>query len=460
MVKLAQLLGWTLARLPRSLTQAFVEITVRLFCACSPDKLRIAESNLHHAFPDKDIKWIKLNARKSILQLVETSLYSLASPYLIKEQLHKYIHFGEEAKSQIQKALDSNRPIILAAPHMGCWEAITLLPALVDLDDRKLASLYRPLRNPKFDHWVKTTRELHGFQMLSRAKGLNTVLKILRGKGIVGILFDQHTNDQGSLISFMNRCSSATPIVGLLAKKFNCGIIFLVAERKAFWKYEAHIEYHEIDNQTEEGTVYANRWLEHHLYSNPNKAYSWLWAHRRWKIHFDISNQFNLNSKSSLLSHYDKNPKGHRLLVVLPESPKDVDSSLALLPVIQAARPDTEATLLGSEGLRKQALATSPSAAYLSLDNTQGNYTQLSSRIRDAYFDTVLVLDETPQWDRLIKIARCKYTLGLVRPGLKRPAIRNLWQSPHPSPPSDRFAEWIALLQAFGLPEDTPPPRS
>tara|TARA_B110000037_G_scaffold191033_1_gene224319 strand:- start:3906 stop:5306 length:1401 start_codon:yes stop_codon:yes gene_type:complete len=457
MITLIKALGWFFAKAPQFIPQLLIKACLGIFFATKPNKLWLAESNLHHAFPNKDLKWISRNARKSLIQLAETSLFSLITPFINRNNLNRYLSISPKSLDEFNKALESGRPLILACPHMGCWEAITLLPALVDGQGRKFSSLYRPLKNPKLDAWVKESRERFGFEMLSRRQGLSTVLKTLRGKGIVGVLFDQHTSKQGALISFIDRYSSATPLPGILASKFDCGIITMVADRTKFWHYETHIEFHEIKPKENDATVFVNQWLENRLLSSPDKAYTWLWAHRRWKVQLEEREHFNIETKASLISHYKNEVKKYRILVILPQSETDVKSALNLLPKIQYSRPDAEITIL----TKKQYTAFSAlpsSTTILSVESNGGDYSLLSAKVRGAYYDSILKLNESPYWDRLLKNSGCRFIFGINRPNVpNHKLIRYAWKSPNAIAPKDRYQEWMELLKHFGLQEENEP---
>ena len=56
----------------------------------------------------------------------------------------------------------------------------------------EFGSIFRPLDNPSADEFVKRSRERFGMRLLSRKEGFAEALKILRRRGLIGVLFDQN----------------------------------------------------------------------------------------------------------------------------------------------------------------------------------------------------------------------------------------------------------------------------
>ncbi len=76
-------------------------------------------------------------------------------------------------------------------------------------------------------------------RLLSRKEGFAEALKILRGGGCIGLLFDQNAGMQGVLTTFFGRVCSTTELPGLLAEKFwrRCPHV-LSATGTGFWRVE------------------------------------------------------------------------------------------------------------------------------------------------------------------------------------------------------------------------------
>src|SRR5208282_2424151 len=97
------------------------------------------------------------------------------------------------------------RPVVLATLHLALWESQTWLKVLCPVELPEFGIIFRPLGNPSLDDFVRRTRERHGMRLLSRRAGFAQALSILRGKGCVGVLFDQNAGDQGALTLLLGR---------------------------------------------------------------------------------------------------------------------------------------------------------------------------------------------------------------------------------------------------------------
>lgn len=133
---------------------------------------------------------------------------------------------GEEL---FQEALTSRRGLIVAAPHLGCWELLNFWLC----SRTELAIVYRPPRHA----WVeplllKARGALSPEQVRAEGAGVRTLYKRLQAGGVVGILPDQQPKQgDGEFAPFFGVQALTMVLVSRLAQRTGATVLFAFAER-------------------------------------------------------------------------------------------------------------------------------------------------------------------------------------------------------------------------------------
>lgn len=133
---------------------------------------------------------------------------------------------GEEL---FQAALTSQRGLIVAAPHLGCWELLNFwLCSRTDM-----AIVYRPPRNPGLEPLlIKARGALKPEQVRAEGAGVRTLYKRLQAGGTVGILPDQQPKQgDGEFAPFFGVPALTMVLVSRLAQRTGATVLFAFAER-------------------------------------------------------------------------------------------------------------------------------------------------------------------------------------------------------------------------------------
>ncbi len=344
---LLQTLGWTLAHLPEWLLHGFSAALGEAFYWLAGRRRRLTLSNLHHAFPERSDHWRRDIARAGSRQLVETGLLSLAAPYLSERRIRSMARLAPSTDALARELADRPRPVVLATLHLALWESQTWLKLLSPVPLPEFGIIFRPLENSAANAFVQATRERPGMRLLSRKEGFAEALKILRGRGCVGILMDQNAGMQGVLTTFFGRVCSTTELPGLLAAKYGADVRTFYPRRTGFWRVEFESNPIDHDGTAEGVTVALNRWLEELLSRSDSLCASWLWAHDRWR-HQDVpARRFHLESKRNWLDAdvrlrgLPALPRKTRIFIRLPNWLGDVVMALPLLRARCALRAPT-----------------------------------------------------------------------------------------------------------------------
>lgn len=143
-------------------------------------------------------------------------------PALIKE-----VH-GQEVLDQ---ALAQGRGVLLAAPHFGNWEVLNLWLSRYD----NFAFLYKPPSDPRIEQLLLTYRGQGGAkQITADGKGVRTLFRHLKHKGIMAILPDQQPKSgQGVFVDFMGQPAYTMTLFSKIAQKTGAPVVMAVAERQS-----------------------------------------------------------------------------------------------------------------------------------------------------------------------------------------------------------------------------------
>ncbi|MHA6205782.1 LpxL/LpxP family acyltransferase [Dyella soli] len=126
-------------------------------------------------------------------------------------------------------ALAAGKGVIIAAPHLGCWELLNYWLC------RKtpMAILYRPPRIAAVEGLLRKVRgALAPEQVRAEGAGVRTLYKRLAAGGTVGILPDQKPRaGEGEVAPFFGRDALTMVLLPRLAARTGATVLFALAER-------------------------------------------------------------------------------------------------------------------------------------------------------------------------------------------------------------------------------------
>ena len=129
----------------------------------------------------------------------------------------------------LDAALASGKGVIIAAPHLGCWELLNYWLC------RKtpMAILYRPPRIAAIEGLLRKVRgALAPVQIRADGAGVRTLYKRLAAGGTVGILPDQKPRaGEGQFAPFFGREALTMVLLPRLAARTGATVLFAFAER-------------------------------------------------------------------------------------------------------------------------------------------------------------------------------------------------------------------------------------
>ena len=127
-------------------------------------------------------------------------------------------------------ALAAGRGLIVAAPHLGCWELLNFWLC----SRTPIAIAYRPPRQPALEPLlIKARGALAAEQVPAEgAAGVRRLFKRLSAGGVLGILPDQQPRQgEGEFAPFFGTPASTMVLLSRLAQRTGATVLFAFAER-------------------------------------------------------------------------------------------------------------------------------------------------------------------------------------------------------------------------------------
>ena len=453
-----KILGRLLALTPEPALRATAAAGGELILWLAPRRRRLLRSNLHHAFPGRPRAWRRRIARESSRRLVETAMLSLAAPFLSERRIREIARLGPSTEAFAREISARPRPVVLATLHLALWESQTWLKLLSPVALPEFGIIFRPLDHASADAFVKRTRERHGMRLLSRREGFAEALEILRGRGCVGVLFDQNAGQQGALTLLLGRVCSTTELPGLLVAKFGAELRTFYSRRTAFWRVTFESAPVPCDGTPVGATLCLNRWLEEAM-SDEELCASWLWAHDRWRNQDLPSRRLRLEAKRNLVAAdlrargLPRLPRNTRVWVRLPNWLGDVAMAAPLLRAVRESRPDAEITLLARAAFVPLLESLGLADRVRPLPERGLGYLAHFAALRASYPDVWILLTNSARGDLEALFAGCPQRFGILRPGRHRPLLTHAYRPPagYDERRHHQLELWDSFLRHFGL---------
>lgn len=203
---LGQFLWWR----PRGRTQVHTQVN-----------MRIVHSELDAAARQALVHACLLETGRSITEMAAVWGRSARRALALVREVDGSEHFDA--------ALAAGRGVIIAAPHLGCWELLNYWLCA----RTPIAILYAPPHKVEWEALLVRARgELRPEQVRAEGAGLRTLYKRLAAGGVVGILPDQQpTRGEGRFAPFFGVAASTMVLLPRIARRTGATVLFAFAER-------------------------------------------------------------------------------------------------------------------------------------------------------------------------------------------------------------------------------------
>jgi KDO2-lipid IV(A) lauroyltransferase len=193
--------------------------------------------------------------------------------------------YSVENLDAVYPVLDRKKGMIAVCAHFGNWELMaTFFGSQFDL-----SVLARPMHNPIVEDWLLTKRKRSRVTQIYASGALRKILVALKRNGIIAMLIDQYSAEQGTPVLFLGKPANTVRTVAGLVHKTDCGVVLPYAIMQKDGSYKVVIEPVPditVSRDNEEAFIAA------HLQSHNNVISRWIqtypdhyfgWFHRRFK---------------------------------------------------------------------------------------------------------------------------------------------------------------------------------
>jgi len=281
--KLIEILFRVIGFIPRKWSFKFGNFLGHFLFLADRKHQSIVLDNLNRAFGHEKNQYEIINLGKQVFvnafQIVLDIGWSLS---LDEQQLMKY--FKIEGRSNIKKAYEQGKGVLVLTAHFGNWELLSVVGAMLAYP---LTVLYRPLDFKPFDSFFINLRTRFGARVISLKRSLLAILRSLDRGELVVLLMDQNVDwYEGVFVDFMGHRACTNSGLAMLALKTQTPVIpgFMVREKEGFTaKFLPEIPLQQTGDKTrdlEDNTRQYNKVIESFLRQYPDQ---WFWLHQRWK---------------------------------------------------------------------------------------------------------------------------------------------------------------------------------
>ena len=208
----------------------------------------------------------------------------LRFPLLTKDNLHELVKV--EGLEHLSEAYSLNKGVIMCTGHFGNWE---LLGATVALLGYPMLSITRKQNNDYMDKLINEYRQMVGQKSTYNRgeQGVIAVSRMLKEKNLLGVLYDQDTNDVGVTIDIFGKESIVPAGAAVLSRMHGSPIlpIFMHNNPDGTLRAKIYPPLYTAKTKDKEQDLYnvtrkLITVLEHEIIESPEM---WFWAHDRWK---------------------------------------------------------------------------------------------------------------------------------------------------------------------------------
>jgi KDO2-lipid IV(A) lauroyltransferase len=245
---------------------------------------RVAERNLAIAFPAMAADERRRTARECFRHFGAVLCDTVSAARF--DAVGLCARWSIEGWENLQAAEDEGRGVLIMSAHLGHWE-IAAQPVGLYRGDFHVVG--RPADNPWLSRELERTRERFGNRALDKRGAARAMLRVLQGRGRLGILIDQRVRlQEGIRVPFFGRDAVTTPVLAKLSLRTGAPVvpIFGFMEPAGRWRvvFRPPIEPAREGLDDDDAVLALTRRylaaVEDEVRARPAQ---WLWLHDRWR---------------------------------------------------------------------------------------------------------------------------------------------------------------------------------
>lgn len=198
---------------------------------------RVTLINLGICLPELDENQRRRLARRSLIETGITAVDAFHFWFVEHDALLAGIS-GRDGEEMVRQAIDEKRGVIIAAPHLGSWELLSLYLGATFPS----TNLYRPPRNTAMRIVAETTRGSTGAKLVpTNEKGVRELMRALKAGEMIGIPPDMEPKyRKGEFAPFFGYPALTQTMLSKLAIRHRPLVVVAWAEREADGRHRIH----------------------------------------------------------------------------------------------------------------------------------------------------------------------------------------------------------------------------
>ncbi|ASK33964.1 lipid A biosynthesis acyltransferase [Alcanivorax sp. N3-2A] len=267
-----------LGLLPFGLNRALATLIGTLLARWPGEALKITRINLALCLPDHPDR--ERLARASLVESVKNTFEIALFWRRPEEGLERVVR--EDGDAELRQAVANREPVLILAPHLGCWEVLNFWLAR----EFGLHAMFAPSGLPEVDQLVKTGREHFGSTMYpTTARGVAGLVRAMRKGALTAILPDQVADRRSGRFSpFFGQAAYTGTLSCKLAKQTNARVFMAWARRlpgsEGFEIRVRRADPDVHDDDLDHALKAMNRSIEALILEDPAQ---YLWSYKRFR---------------------------------------------------------------------------------------------------------------------------------------------------------------------------------
>ncbi len=269
-----RLLGLLPFRLNRALATALGGLLARL----STEAREVTRINLSLCLPDHPDR--EALVRESLVESVKNTFEIARFWSKPEDGLQRVV--SEQGDGPLREAVANKEPILILAPHLGCWEVLNFWLAR----EFGLHAMFAPSGLPELDALVKRGREHFGTTMYpATARGVAGLVRAMRKGALTAILPDQVADRRsGRFAPFFGQPAYTGTLSCKLVKQTNARVFMAWARRlpgdEGFEIRVRPADPDIHDDDLDHALKAMNRSIEALILEDPSQ---YLWSYKRFR---------------------------------------------------------------------------------------------------------------------------------------------------------------------------------
>ena len=190
--------------------------------------LFITKINVRLCFPQMDKKQQQQLVNKSLIEMGKSIAEISPMWQWDKQRLFQSIK-KIEGEELLHQAIGKGKGVIIAAPHLGCWELLGHYLA----DKYPTTCMYQKPKVAQLDPVIRHGRQRLGVKLVATDnQGIRSMLKSIKNNEVVCILPDQEPNEgNGVYVPFFGIEAYSMVLISRLAKKTGATVLSIYGKR-------------------------------------------------------------------------------------------------------------------------------------------------------------------------------------------------------------------------------------